>query len=120
MPQGSTIAPPTTANVGEMKPHPKETQGADNTIFLSPRYPHKDDTPPAEPTTLSAEANAKDTLPGSAETPPGDDTTIPLAQADTETPKDLLTDQAASPAEVESQVVPITRSVDKLAAPHPI
>ena len=53
-------------------------------------------------------ADAKDTQPGPTETPPGDDTTVPLAEADTKTLKDLPTTQAASPDKVESQVAPTT------------
>ena len=41
--------------------------------------------PHAEPTTLPPEADVKDTLPSSAETPPGEDTMVLLANADTKT-----------------------------------
>ena len=55
------------------------------------------------------------------ETPLADDTTVPLAKLDMETQKDLPTAQAASPAELENQVAPTARSVDKLASPpYPI
>ena len=110
IPQEGAIAPPTTADVGGMEPHPTATQGADDTILVSPRCTPKDKAPPAEPTTSSAEANAKDTLPGSAETPPGDNTMVPLAEVNTKTLKDLLTDQTTSPAKAESQVLPTTGS----------
>ena len=74
-----------------MEPSPMEAQEADNTTSLSPGCPPKDETPPAEPTTSPAKADVKDTLPTSAETPPGEDTMVLLAKADTKTPKNLLT-----------------------------
>ena len=101
-------------------PHSTETLGADDTILVSPGCTPRDETPPAEPTILPAEANAEDTLPDSAETPPGGNTMVLLAEVNTETPKDLSTDWATSPAEVERWVVPATGLVDKLADPHPV
>ena len=41
---------------------------------------------------------------------------MPPAEINTDTPKDLVTAQATSPAEVESWVVPTTGLVDKLAS----
>ena len=63
-----------------------------------PDAPPKMRPPPVEPNTSSAEANTKDTLPGSAEPPPGDNTMVPLAKADTKTLKDLPTNGATRPA----------------------
>ena len=125
IPQVDSFAPPTTKDVGAMEPSPMETQGADDTISLLPGCQPKTktedrQTPPADSTTSQALADAKDTQPGSTETPPGDDTTVPLAKPDTKTPKDLLTAQASSPVKAKSQVAPTTRSVDKVADPHPI
>ena len=40
-----------------------------------------------------------------------------MTKSDAETPKDPPTDQATSPTEVETQVVPTNRSVVKLAGP---
>ena len=51
------------------------------------------------------------------ETPPVEDTTVPLAEPNTKTQKDLPTSWAASPAKLENQVTPTVRSVDKLAGP---
>ena len=79
---------------------PTEIQEADNTTSLSPGCPPKDETPPAEPTISPVKADVKDTLPGSTETPPGEDTRVLLPEADTMTPKDLETDGTTSPAEV--------------------
>ena len=42
---------------------------------------------------------------------------MPLAKINTDTPKDMVIIWATSPAKVESQVVPTTRSVDKLTGP---
>ena len=42
---------------------------------------------------------------------------MPLARINTDTPKDLVTIWATSPAKAESQVVPTTRLVDKLGSP---
>ena len=113
--QGDPITPPSTTDAGDMEPSPIDAQGADNTTSLSPRCPPKDETPPTEPTILPVEADVQDNLPGSAETPPGEDTMVLLPEADTETLKDLLTNGATSPAEVETWVVPATGSVVKLA-----
>ena len=115
--QGDPIIPSTTTDVRDMEPSPMEAQGADNTTSLSPGCPPKGETPPAEPPTLPAEADVKDTLPGSAETPAGEDTMVLLAEADTETLKDLPTNWTTSPAKVEAQVVTTTRLVVKLASP---
>ena len=76
-------------------------------------------------TTSHAMANAKDTQPGPTETPLADDITVPLAKPDTETKKDLLTTQTASPAKLENQVTSNAGSVDKSAGPptpsgHPV
>ena len=105
-PQKGVIAPPTTATVGSMEPCPTKTQGANNTIL-------SDKSPPAEPITLPAEIN----LSGYAEISPRHNTIMPPARIDTNTPKDLATIWAASPAKAESQVVPTTRLVDQLASP---
>ena len=94
IPQGDPITPPTTADVRDTEASPMKAQGVDNTTSLSPGCQPKDETPPAEPSTSPAKADA--------ETPPGEDTTVLLAKADTETPKDLPTDWATSPAKVET------------------
>ena len=70
----------------------------------------------AEPTTQPAEVDDKDTLPGTAEAPPGGDVTVSLTKSGEETPKDPLTSQSTSPTEVETQVVPTTTSVVNLAS----
>ena len=80
--------------MSDTEPSPTETQGVDDTISLLPRCPPKDETEdkqmqPADPTTSPAKADAKDTQPGSMETPLGDDTMVPLSEADTKIPKDL-------------------------------
>ena len=79
--------------------------------------PPKEETPPAEPTTLPAKVDVKDTLPGTAETSLGGDAMVLLTKSDVETPNDMPTSQATSPTEVETQIVPTTRSVVKLAGP---
>ena len=82
-------------------------------MLVSPGCTPNDKSPPAEPTTSPSEIN----LPGSAEISPRGSTMMPLAKIDTDTLKDLATIQAASPVKVESQIVPTTRLVDKLASP---
>ena len=79
--------------------------------------PPEEEIPPAEPTTLPAKVDVKDTLPGTAQTPLGGDATVLSTKSDAETPKDLLTSWATNPTKVETQVVPITRSVVELAGP---
>ena len=80
------------------------------------RYPAKEETPPAEPITLSAKVNFEHTPPGPAETLMGRDATVLLTESDVEIQKDPPTSQAISPIEVETQVVPATRSVDTVTA----
>ena len=65
---------------------------------------------------MPAEVDFKDTLPGTAETPLGGDTTVLLTESDVKTQKDLSTN-SISPIEVETQVVPTTRLVVELAGP---
>ena len=91
--------------------------GAHHTIPTSLGCPPKEETPPAEPTTLPARDDVKDTPPGTAEIPLGGGTTVLLAISDVETPKDLPASQATSPTKVETQVVPTTRLVVELAGP---
>ena len=112
-PQEGTIASPTIAAIGGVEPCTAKTQGADVTILALSGCTPNDETLPVEPTTSTAEIN----LPGSAEISPRDSIKMPLAKIDTDTPKDLATTWAASPAEAESWVVPTTRLVDKLAGP---
>ena len=112
-PQEGAIAPPTTATVGSVEPCPTKTQGSNDTIPTSPGCTPNDEFPPAEPTTPPAEIN----LPGSAEISPMGSTIMPSARMNTDTPKNLATIWAASPAEAESKVVPITRLVDWLGSP---
>ena len=109
-------------DVRDMWLSPMKTQWADDTISLSPRYQSEAEIedrgiPPADSTASSAITDAKDTQPGPTETPPADDTTVPLAEPNAETPKDLLTTWATNPAELENQVTPTAGSVDKLASP---
>ena len=99
--QGDTITPPTTANVGDLESSSTEAKGTDNTTPLSSGCPPEDETPLAEPTTLPAKVDVKDTPSGSAETPPGEDAMVFSTKPDTRTPKDLLTGQATSPIKVE-------------------
>ena len=94
-----------------------EAQGALNTTPSSFRYPPKEETPPAELITSPTEVDGKHTPPGPAETPPGRDAMVLLIESDVEIQKDLPTSCAISPIEVGTQVVPITRSVVKLASP---
>ena len=51
------------------------------------------------------------------ESPPVDKTTVPLAEPDAETKKDLPTTQATSPAKLGNQVAPTARSMDESAGP---
>ena len=53
------------------------------------------------------------------EAPPADKNTVPSAQPNTETKKDLPTAKAASPAKLGNQVALTTRSVDESAGPLP-
>ena len=69
-----------------------------------------------ESTTSPAMSDAKDTQPSPTETPLVDHITVPSAELDTETQKDLLMAQAASPAELENQIAPFTRSGNKLTS----
>ena len=122
IPQVDPITSPTMTNVRDMGTSPMETEGADDTITPLPRYQSeakiKDrGTPPADSTASPAMANAKDAQPSPTETSPVDDTTVPLAKPNAETPKDLLTTWATSPAKLECQIAPTTGSVDKLADP---
>ena len=99
-----------------------KTQWIDETIYLLPRYQSKTEikdrgTPPADSTMSPAMADAKDTQPGSMETPLADATTVPLAEIDAGTQKDVPTAWATSPAKFKNQVTPTTWSVDKLAGP---
>ena len=112
-PQEGTVALPTTAAIWSVEPCHAKTQGADDTILASPGCTPNHESPPAEPTTLPAEIN----LPGSAEISVRGNTIMPLTEIDTDTPKDLATIWAASPAKVQSWVVPTTGSVNKLAGP---
>ena len=114
-PQGDPITLPTTADVRNTESSSTEAQGIYNTTPSSFRCPPKEEIPPAEPTTSTAEVDIKDTLPGTAEAPPGGDTMILSTKSDAETPKDPLTSQATSPTEVETQVVCTTRLLVKLA-----
>ena len=98
-----------------------EAQEAHNTTSSSLGCPPEEETPPAEPTTSPARVDVKDTPPGTAEIPLRGDAVVLLTKSDTESPKDLPTNWAASPTKVETQAVPTTRSVVKLAnPPHPI
>ena len=65
--------------------------GAHYTNPLSFGCPPEEETPPAEPTIQPAEVDVKDTLPGTAETPPGGDITVFSTASGVETPKDLPT-----------------------------
>ena len=94
-----------------------EAQGTHKTIPSSFGCPPEEETPPAEPTTLPAKVDVKDTLPGTAETPLGGDARVLLTESDVETPKDPLTGWATSPTEVETQVLPTTGLVVKVASP---
>ena len=107
VPQECTIAQLTTTNIRGVESHPATTQESDDTILVTLGCTPDDEAPPAEPTTSS----------GSAKTSPRGNTMIPLAEVDTDTPKDLTTIQAASPAKAENWVVPTMGSVDKLAGP---
>ena len=111
--QEGTIALPTTATIGGVEPCPAKTHRADDTILASPRCTPNDEFPPAEPTTLPAEIN----LPWSADISLRGNTMMPSAKIDTDTPNDLATVQATSPAEAESWVVPTTGLVEKLTGP---
>ena len=66
-PPEGIIAPPTTADIGGVEPHPAKTHGADDTILASPGFIPNDEAWPAEPTTFPAETN----LPVSVEIPQG-------------------------------------------------
>ena len=112
-PQEGAVAPPTMTTVGTVEPCPTKTQGTDDIILMSSGCTPNDESPPAEPTTLPAEIN----LPGSAEVSLRGSTIMPSARIDTDTLKDLVTVQAASPAKAESWVVPTTASVDQLGGP---
>ena len=84
------------ANTKVIQPSPAKTQEANDTIsplpWYQPRTEIKDrGTPSMNSTVPPAMAGAEDTQPGPTETPPRSDTTIPLAEPDVETPKDLLT-----------------------------
>ena len=112
-PQEGTIALLATAAIGGVEPCPTKTQRAGDNISVSPGCTPNDESPPSEPTTLPAEIN----LPGSVKISLRGSTMMPSAEIDTDTSNDLATSWAASPAKVESWVVPTTRSVDKLAGP---
>ena len=101
-PQVGTIALPTTTTIGGVEPS-----------LQKPRMHPNDESSPAEPTTLPANIN----LPGSAEISPRGNIMMPSAKVNTDTPKDLATVRATSPAEAESWVVPATRLADKLTSP---
>ena len=111
--QEDVVALPTTTPIGNVEPCTAKTQGADDTILAWPGCTPYKESPPAEPTTSLAEIK----IPGSAEISPRDSTKMSSAKINTDTPKDLVTIQAASPAKAESWVVPTTRSVDKLTSP---
>ena len=100
-----------------MESSPTEAWEPHNTTPSLCRCPPKEETSPAEHTTLSAEVDVKDTLPGTAETPLGGDAMVLLTKSDMEIQKDLLTGQAISPIKVETQVVPTTGLVVELASP---
>ena len=112
-PQEGAIAPPTTIPIGSVEPCTTKSHGADDTILASLGCTPNDEFPPAKPTPSLAEIN----LPQSAEISPRGSTKMSLAKINTDTPKDLVTIRAASPAKAESQVVPTSRLVDKLASP---
>ena len=121
-PPADSTTSPTMTDIGDMWLSPMETQLADDTTSPSPGYQSEakiEDrgTPPVDSTTSPAMADTKVTQPSPVETPLADYTTVPLAKPNTETDKDLLTAQAASPAKLENQVVPTARLVDKLASP---
>ena len=63
-PLEGAIAPPTTANIGGVEPHPATTHWTDNTTLASLGCTPNDEAPLAEPTTSHAETN----LPVSVET----------------------------------------------------
>ena len=60
-----------------------EAQGADNTTPSSSGCPPEDETPLAEPITLPAKVDVKDTLSSPAETPPGEDAMVLSTKSDT-------------------------------------
>ena len=130
IPQADSIALPTMTDVGDAQHSPMKTQQADDTIPPLPGYQSeariKDRrTPPADSATSLAMADVKDTQPSPTETPLADGTTVPSAEPNAETKKDLLTTWATSPTELENQVAPTARLVDKSASPptpsgHPV
>ena len=78
--------------------------------------------PQVDSTASPAMADAKDTQPSTVETQLAYDTTVPSAEPNTKTQKDLPTTWAASPAKLENQVAPTAGSVAKSAGsptPYP-
>ena len=73
--------------------------------------------PQADSTASPTMTDVRDMWLSPMETPLVDDTTVPSAEPDTETQRDLPTGQVASPAKLENQVTPTAGSVDKLANP---
>ena len=61
--------------------------------------------------------DAKHTQPSPVETPPADDTTVPVAKPDARIQKDLAATWGASPTKLEDLVAPTAILVDKLASP---
>ena len=117
IPQGDPITLPNTADVRDMESSSTEAWQAHNTT------PHHSDIhlrrgpQPAAPITLSAKVDVEHTLPGPAVTALERDAMVLPTKSDVEIPKDLPTSWATSPIEVETQVVPTTRLVVKLASP---
>ena len=135
-PQVDPITSSTMTGAKDMWPCPTETQWADKNIFPLPgqqlEAKIKDkEASLVDPTASPATSNAKNTQSGPTETSPADHITVPLAKLNTETQKDLLTAQAASPAKdtemkkglptawaaspakLENQVAPTTGSADE-------
>ena len=117
IPQEDPITPPTTADVRDMESSSLEVQGVHNTTPSSFGYPPEEEAPPSGPITSPTEDDVKHTLPGPAETLLGSDAMVLLMESDVKIQKDLPTNWAISPIKVETQVVPTTRLVVKLAGP---
>ena len=119
-PQADPVTSSTTTGVEDTLSCPMGTQWVDKNIFPSPRHQSKakikdEEASLADPTTSPATSDAKDTQSSPTETSLADHITVPLAELNPETQKDLLTALVTSLAELESQVAPTTRSVDESA-----
>ena len=137
-PQAGLITPSAMAGVKDTWSNPTETQWANENIFPLPRHQSEakiqdEEASLVDPITSPATSDAKDIQSSPTETSLVDHITVPSAELNTKTWKDLLTTQATSPAkdtemnkdlpiawaislaELESQVTPTTGSMDESA-----